>query len=46
MYGRAPKDPRDRPYQVEPVRFVGGSGVTLAGELIIQRTGGPFKAIV
>lgn len=41
-----PQDPVDRRYKVEEVRFAGGSGVTLAGELTMPQTGGPFKAVV
>jgi pimeloyl-ACP methyl ester carboxylesterase len=40
------QDPTDRPYQIERIRFTGGSGVTLAGELTMPTTGGPFKAVV
>lgn len=41
-----PQDPVDRRYKIEEVRFAGGPGVTLAGELTMPQTGGPFKAIV
>lgn len=41
-----PQDPKDRHYKVETVRFAGGEGVTLAGELTMPQTGGPFKAAV
>lgn len=43
---KRPQDPDDRRYKVETVRFAGGSGVTLAGELTMPRVGGPFKAVV
>ncbi len=41
-----PQDPRDRPYRIEAAKFEGGSGVTLAGELTLPRSGGPFKAVI
>ncbi|MFS4580440.1 alpha/beta hydrolase family protein [Phaeobacter sp. C3_T13_0] len=41
-----PQDPRDRPYLVEQVRFSGGDGVILAGELTMPSTGGPFPAAI
>ncbi|NSX55402.1 alpha/beta hydrolase family protein [Parasulfitobacter algicola] len=41
-----PQDPVDRRYKIEEVRFAGGPGVTLAGELTMPQTGGPFQAIV
>ena len=41
-----PQDPRNRPYRIESVQFAGGPGVTLAGELTMPRTGGPFRAII
>ncbi|NRA22489.1 MAG: alpha/beta fold hydrolase [Oceanospirillaceae bacterium] len=40
------QDPTDRPYQIEQIQFTGGSGVTLAGELTMPNTGGPFKTVV
>ncbi len=43
---KRPQDPDDRRYKVESVRFAGGSGVTLAGELTMPQVGGPFKAVV
>ncbi len=43
---KRPQDPDDRRYKVETVRFAGGSGVTLAGELTMPQVGGPFKAVV
>ncbi len=41
-----PQDPIDRRYKVEEVRFAGGPGITLAGELTMPQQGGPFKAVV
>lgn len=41
-----PQDPRDRPYRIEPVRFPGGPGVMLAGELTMPHGDGPFPAAV
>ena len=43
---KRPQDPDDRRYKVETVRFAGGTGVTLAGELTMPHVGGPFKAVV
>lgn len=43
---RRPQDPIDRPYRVEQVRFAGGPGVTLAGELTMPNNGDRFHAIV
>ena len=43
---KRPQDPDDRRYKVETVRFDGGAGVTLAGELTMPQGGGPFKAVV
>ncbi|WP_373636878.1 alpha/beta hydrolase family protein [Yoonia sp. BS5-3] len=43
---KRPQDPVDRPYKVETVRFPGGSGVTLAGELTMPLAGDAFKAVV
>lgn len=40
-----PQDPKDRPYRIETVSFAGGPGVTLAGELTMPPSGGPFKAV-
>ncbi len=40
------QDPVVRPYHIEPVYFAGGPGVTLAGELTMPSTGGPFKAAI
>jgi len=45
-FSKRPQDPDDRRYKVETVRFAGGPGVTLAGELTMPQVGGPFKAIV
>ena len=44
--GPRPQDPVDRPYRVEAVKFAGGPGVTLAGELTMPQTPGPHKAVV
>ncbi|UWR86358.1 alpha/beta hydrolase (plasmid) [Phaeobacter inhibens] len=41
-----PQDPVDRRYKIEEVRFAGGPGVTLAGELTMPQQGGPFQAVV
>ena len=41
-----PQDPRERPYVIEQVQFAGGDGVTLAGELTMPSTGGPFPAAI
>ncbi len=41
-----PQDPRDRPYRIEAAKFEGGAGVTLAGELTLPRSDGPFKAVI
>ncbi len=41
-----PQDPRVRPYVIEQVQFSGGDGVTLAGELTMPSTGGPFPAAI
>lgn len=41
-----PQDPIERPYRVKEVQFSGGLGVTLAGELTMPPTRGPFPAVV
>ena len=45
-FTKRPQDPYDRRYKIETVRFSGGEGVTLAGELTMPQAGGPFKAVV
>lgn len=45
-FQKRPQDPDDRRYKVETVRFAGGAGVKLAGELTMPQAGGPFKAVV
>ena len=43
---KRPQDPADRPYYIETVRFAGGSGVTLEGELTLPNGGRPHKAVI
>lgn len=45
-YAKRPQEPDDRRYKIETVRFAGGTGVTLAGELTMPQAGGPFTAVV
>lgn len=44
--GKRPQDPGDRPYNFETVRFSGGAGVTLEGEVTVPNGEGPHKAVI
>lgn len=42
-----PQEPKERPYHIQEVLFPGGDeGVTLAGEVTMPQTGGPFPAVI
>lgn len=43
---RRPQNPKTRPYHYETVRFAGGPGAALEGELSLPLAGAPFKTVV